>query len=104
MSQTAYETIKDTYDYQTCKEIASHGCKSGVCHEHIYYGDTIKFFDDHQEEITEFIVDSYGADGLGEILSNNEGELDMYKNDCTWCFIECVALDVLDSYAEKLAV
>ena len=41
MNATAYQIIKDTYDYETCKEIVSHGCKSGVCSEHIYYADTI---------------------------------------------------------------
>ena len=96
MNATAQQIIKDTYDYETCKEIVSHGCKSGVCSEHIYYADTIGFFDEHEDEIVAFIIDSVGADGLGEILAQNEGDLDMYKNDCTWCFIEFVAMDVLD--------
>ena len=103
MNATAYQIIKDTYDYETCKEIVSHGCKSGVCSEHIYYADTIGFFDEHEDEIVAFIIDSVGADGLGEILAKNDGDLDMYKNDCTWCFIEFVAMDVLDEYNERQA-
>ena len=101
MNATAYQIIKDTYDYETCKEIVSHGCKSGVCSEHIYYADTISFFDEHEDEIVAFIIDSVGADGLGEILAKNDGDLDMYKNDCTWCFIEFVAMDVLDEVHDR---
>ena len=101
MNATAQQIIKDTYDYETCKEIVSHGCKSGVCSEHIYYADTISFFDEHEDEIVAFIIDSVGADGLGEILAKNDGDLDMYKNDCTWCFIEFVAMDVLDEVHDR---
>ena len=101
MNATAQQIIKDTYDYETCKEIVSHGCKSGVCSEHIYYADTIGFFDEHEDEIVAFIIDSVGADGLGEILAKNDGDLDMYKNDCTWCFIEFVAMDVLDEVHDR---
>ena len=104
MNATAYQIIKDTYDYDTCKEIANHGCQSGVCSEHIYYGDTIGFFDEHEDEIVAFIIDSVGADGLGEILAKNDGDLDMYKNDCTWCFIEFVAMDVLDEVHDRMSM
>ena len=64
MNATAYQIIKDTYDYETCKEIVDHGCQSGVCSEHIYYGDTIEFFTKHAEEITEYIKDTLGFEAL----------------------------------------
>ena len=97
----AIDNIKATYDYETCKEIVNHGCESGVCSQHIYYGDTIKFFDTYEDEIVAFIIDSVGADGLGEILAKNDGDLDMYKNDCTWCFIEFVAMEGVDDVDEQ---
>ena len=97
----AIDNIKATYDYETCKEIADHGCQSGVCHEHIYYGDTIKFFDTYTDEITEYIIDVVGVDHLSDTLKKNTGNLDMYKNDLTWTFIELVAMQVVDEVEEQ---
>ena len=95
--QLAIDVIKDTYDYETCKEIVDHGCKSGVCSQHIYYADTIRFFDEHEGEITDFVVDSADAQFVGEVLAQHKGDLDAYKNDMTWAFIEFVAMDVVDN-------
>ena len=41
----ATEAIKEIYSLEELKEIADHGCQSGVCSQHIYYGDTIKYYD-----------------------------------------------------------
>ena len=99
--QSAFDTIIDTYDYETCKEIVNHGCQSGVCSEHIYYGDTIKFFDTYTDEINEYIIDIVGVDHLSDTLKKNTGNLDMYKNDLTWTFIELVAMSVVDDVYEQ---
>ena len=97
----AIDNIKATYDYETCKEIVNHGCQSGVCSEHIYYGDTIKFFDTYADEVTEYIKDNFGVEHLSETLQVNDGNLDMYKNDLTWTFIELVAMLVVDEVEEQ---
>ena len=99
--QSAIDVIKDTYDYETCKEIVDHGCQSGVCSQHIYYADTIGFFEEHEGEITDFVVDSAGSDFVGEVLAQHKGDLDAYKNDMTWAFIEFVAMDVVDNQYEQ---
>ena len=99
--QSAIDVIKDTYDYETCKEIVDHGCQSGVCSQHIYYADTIRFFDEHEGEITDFVVDSADAQFVGEVLAQHKGDLDAYKNDMTWAFIEFVAMDVVDNVHDQ---
>ena len=50
-STTAFDSIKDQYDLDTLKEIVEHGCASGVATNHIYYNQTVSFFDDNEEEI-----------------------------------------------------
>ena len=93
----ASQELKETYSLEDFKEIANHGCQSGVCHEHIYYADTIKFFDKYDEEITEYFVDNYGdTEFLIRLFDDAMCNLDSYKNDVTWAFIESVALDVTD--------
>ncbi len=98
----AIDNIKATYDFETCKEIVDHGCQSGVCSQHIYYGDTIKFFDTYADEVTEYIKDILGVEHLSETLQVNDGDLDMYKNDLTWTFIELVAMLVVDAKEEQM--
>ena len=93
---SAYDVIKDTYDYETCKEIVEHGCVSGVAHDHIYYKDTLSFFDKYEDEMIEYITDTLGDDVVEEIWNNNSNNITGYKNDVTWSFIELVAMSIVD--------
>ena len=95
---SAIEQIKSDYDYEDAKEIVNHGCESGVCFKHIYYADTVGFFNKYPDEITEYIIDTLGIDHLSNTLKRNSGNLDMYMNDLTWTFIELVAMLIVDEY------
>ena len=99
----AFMEIANTYDTETMQEIVNHGCQSGVCSQHIYYADTIAFFDTYEDEITEDIINIYGTDFLANIFRANDCVLDMYKNDVVWCFIENVASIVLTTLEEEEA-
>ena len=99
-NQTAHSIITDTYDYETCKEIVSNGCVSGVCSQHIYYADTITFFDKYEEEILSLIEDRYGVDTLVELFTQANTSLKQYKNDVVWLFIENVACEVVTEMEE----
>ena len=101
MNTTALETIKDTYDIDTLQEIVEHGCVSGVAHDNIYYADTIKFFDDYEDEMIEYITDTLGDDAVKDIWTNNSNNITGYKNDVTWSFIELVAMDIVDEYEDE---
>ena len=91
------DKLLSTYDTETLYEIDNHGCKSGVCSEHIYYGDTIAFFDKYEAEILDLIHIRYGVDELVSIFKRSEACYDMYRNECCWLFIENVASDVMQS-------
>ena len=92
----AITKIKETYTVEEFQEIASHGWQSGVCHVHIYYGDTIKFYDTYEDEITEYIRDAYSTNFLVEMFSDSDATLSLYKNSVTWCFIEMIAFEVVN--------
>ena len=100
--QTAFDTIFDMYSYEDFKEIVQHGCQSGVCHQHIYNGDTVKFFETYPDEITERIKDTLGVEVLSDTLKENDGNLDHWMNDLTWIFIELVAMQVVDDYEDAV--
>jgi len=93
--QRGYDEIIATYDKETMEEIAGHGCSSGVCHEHIYYGDTVAFYDKYEEEILDYFTDNYDKDFLVTLFKQSEGLLDMYKNYVTWAYIEAISFDVI---------
>ena len=95
--RSAYDVIKDTYDYETCKEIVEHGCVSGVAHDHIYYKDTLAFFEQHEHEMTEYITDTLGEESVESLWTQNTGNYTGYQNDVVWTFIELVAMSVVDS-------
>ena len=97
------QLLKD-YDQEQLQEIADHGCESGVCNEHIYYADTIAFFDKYEGEILDLIHVRYGVDELVSIFKRSEADYDMYRNECCWLFIENVATDVvIDNEESQLA-
>ncbi len=91
------DKLLSTYDTETLHEIVNHGCQSGVCSEHIYYVDTIAFFDKYEAEILDLIHIRYGVDELVSIFKRSEACYDMYRNECCWLFIENVASDVMQS-------
>ena len=101
--QSAFDTIIDTYDYEQCKEIVLNGCESGVCSQHIYYGDTIEFYQTHPEEICEFIIDCLGREALADLMYKAEGNINQWMNLLTWTFIELVAMSVVDDYEDAVS-
>ena len=92
----AITKIKKTYTVEDFKEIADHGCQSGVCHEHIYYGDTIEFFETYEDEVTDYIRDAYGTDFLVKLFNEACANVTLYKNDVVWCFIEMIAFETVN--------
>ena len=100
MTETAFDTIKETYDIETLREIRDHGCESGVAHDHIYYSETLPFFDHFEDEIVEYIADMLGGEFNEELWCNNPCNLIGYKNDTVWCFIELVASLLVDQYED----
>ena len=96
----AFETIQESYDLETLREIVEHGCVSGVAHDHIYYSDTLTFFDHFENEIIEYIADTLGDEFNEELWNNNPCNIMGYKNDATWCFVELVASQLVDEYED----
>ncbi len=97
-SLSAFDSIKTTYDIDTLREIYNHGCSSGVATSHIYYTETISFFDNNEEEIISLISDTMGEDYPSEVFKNSNNCLDTFKNDMCWIFIELVAMQLVDEF------
>ena len=99
-SQSAFDTIKNEYDIDTLREIVEHGCSSGVANNHIYYTQTVEFFDNNEDEIFEYIADTLGGDYNEYIWNNNPCHINGYKNETTWCYIELVSQQLIAEYED----
>ena len=97
-----YDEIIAAYDKETMEEIVTHGCQSGVCSQHIYNGDTIKFYDNHEDEIMDYFTDYYDTDFLVNLFKDADASLTHYKNSVTWEYIEAVSVNVLSDVHEAL--
>ena len=99
----ATKEIMATYDKDQLKEIADHGCQSGVCSQHIYYGDTIKFYDKYETEILDELVLNYGTEFLVDLFRDADADLTYYKNAVTWAFIELTAIEAVEDHNYEYA-
>ena len=97
MTQSAFDVIKNQYTIDELNDIVEHGCASGCANNHIYYSDTVSFFDQYSDDICDYIRDAIGSEFLTETFDNNEGNLTGYKNDIVWTFIELYAMELLDN-------
>ena len=100
----ATEKILQTYNKEELKEIANHGCQSGVCSQHIYYGDTIQFYDTFETNILDELVLNYGYDLLNDLFKDANADLTVYKNSVVWAFIEMVAFEAVEEYDREYAM
>tara|TARA_Y100001963_G_scaffold99461_1_gene136882 strand:+ start:126 stop:440 length:315 start_codon:yes stop_codon:yes gene_type:complete len=100
----ATEKILQTYNKEELKEIANHGCQSGVCSQHIYYGDTIQFYDTFETDIMDELVLNYGYDLLVDLFKDANADLTVYKNNVVWAFIEMVAFEAVEEYDREYAM
>ena len=100
-NQPAFKELTNTYDIEDMQEIVNHGCQSGVCFKHIYYADTISFFDKYEDEIYSELTDCYGVDALVELFKEADALFTHYKNAVVWLYIEHVCSIVLTTFEEE---
>ena len=101
MMENAFDSVRDSYPgIEDLREIVEHGCVSGVAHQHIYYNQTVSFFDNYEDEIIEYIADTLGGEFNEEIWNNNPCNITGYRNDTTWTYVELVASQLVDEYED----
>ena len=99
----ATDELKEIYTLEDFKGIANHGCESGVCSQHIYYGDTVKFYDKYETEILDELVLNYGTEFLVDLFRDADADLTYYKNAVTWAFIELTAIEAVEDHNYEYA-
>lgn len=87
---TAREEILQTYDRLQLRDISEYGCATGTATNHIYYKDTLDFFNKYDEEIQDDLMARYGDDFL-VLFAKDVQDIATMQNNMAWDFIESVA-------------
>ena len=91
----------------TIEDIVKHGCSGGIIPSLIYYHDTVKFYDEHEEWIWQQLDQHANDSGLSIIkyISQLNGEKDVgsmtqLKNLLSWWAAEVAAQYILNEREE----
>ena len=84
-------------------DVATHGCSGGTISDLIYYEDTVKFYNDHEDEIWEELENT--SENLGYNIvymistfkgSQHISDLKTFKNLLAWWICEHIATRISD--------
>ena len=92
----AKKEILNSYDLETLKMIALHGCISGKAHSHLQITENEEFFDNNKDEITISLEDQFGTGYLETSAERSGGNSSHWKHRAVWRFIEMIANDEID--------
>tara|TARA_Y100001937_G_scaffold89406_1_gene120906 strand:- start:23 stop:397 length:375 start_codon:yes stop_codon:yes gene_type:complete len=84
-------------------DVAEHGCSGGIINELIYYYDTVKFHDEHEDEIWDELntmADDFGY-SIPQLIgsfngSKHVGSMTQFKNLLSWWVCEVIAQRIMD--------
>lgn len=79
-------------------DVAEHGCSGGTISELIYYDDTVKFHDEHEDEIWDELntmADDFGY-SIPQLIDSFDGSnmLEVWHNLKIFCLGGCVRLSL----------
>jgi hypothetical protein len=98
--------ILETQEIEDIKSISENGCVNGACNDLIYYEDTVKFYDDHKDEIWELLeneTEQLGYKTVFEFMgtwsdyAENINSDTSFKNLLAWWSVENVCYQILNS-------
>ena len=81
-------------DADEIKDVANYGCAGGVS-DFIYYTETSAFYDEHEDEILDYLSD---CDISIKDLCEDDDCIDTLKNRLVWCVVEmwCSAQEMVE--------
>ena len=73
------ESVDDDENKSILTDILEYGCENGACSDLVYYSDTLKFYDDYEDEINELLnslLYSCGCKTPAELFGDKWDETD----------------------------
>ena len=99
-SPAMFEILGVEFDIDELRDIAEHGMSAGVS-GFIYYRETTAKFDEHDDEIQDYLSD-WVHDNIGEgssfsYFGGDVEDITQLKNKLVWAYVELKAHDILCS-------
>lgn len=102
------EYILENYTLEVIKDIAEMGCSTGACNDLIYYSDTEKFHDEHEQEIWDLLYEDSESQGctIMELIvsfngQKNVGTMQQFKNLLSWYAAETICNQIINENEEN---
>ena len=103
------EEVKD--ETLNIEEVVKYGCVNGSVSSLIYYSDTVKFYDQFEDEIWDMLhedTENFGNDNILQTIgqfngAENVGSLDQFKNLLVWYAVEETCRKLLDEQEKDVA-
>ena len=94
-TKTARQDILETYGSVLLRDIAYHGCISGVANHHITYQQTNEWYDLYEEEILDYLdmCNDTEVSSL-KIFGGDAEDIKQLKNNLAWAYLECLAQEI----------
>jgi len=107
IKQWVLEEVKDETLY--LEDVVKYGCVNGSVSSLIYYSDTVKFYDQFEDEIWDMLHEEHENFGSNNILetigqfngAKNVDSLDQFKNLLAWYAVEETCRKLLDEKEQK---
>jgi len=96
MHLPAVDSIKASYDIDTLRAIAEHGCASGIAHDHIYYQQTWDFFLKYEDDIEDYFHAILGDEWMSELGFMDSTSVREYVNNLVWAYVEYIADQIVE--------
>ena len=101
------EEVKD--ETLHLEDVVKYGCVNGSVSSLIYYSDTVKFYDEFEDEIWDMLhedTENFGNDNILQTIgqfngAKNVGSLDQFKNLLAWYAVEETCRKLLDEKEQK---
>ena len=100
VSNTMFTILGHEFDIDELKDIVNHGMSAGFS-GFIYYHETRAIFDEHDDEIQEFLSDWGHDTGVGQssfaYFAPDAEDITSLKNKLVWSYVELKAQDILST-------
>ena len=104
LNNTMFTILDREFDIDELRDVVNHGMSAGVS-GFIYYHETRDIFDEHDDEIQDFLSDWCHDTGVGKssfaYFAPDAEDITQLKQRLVWSYVELKAHDILISMEEE---
>ena len=104
VSNTMFTILDREFELDELNDVVNHGMSAGVS-GFIYFHETVDKFDEHDDEIQDYLSDWCHDNGAGKssfaYFAPDAEDITQLKNKLVWAYVELKAQEILTSLEEE---